>query len=597
MRFIQLLFSENFRLPLIILAGIILYLLLSASGFGQIAVFVILATVILGSFHTFKETFENLLHKQFGLDYIVIVAIMVSVFTGQWLVAGILSLMITSGRTLDEYAGTQAKKSLTQLIERIPDDILLWEKDAAGEKIKINAVKIGQEIYVRKGEVIPLDGILISDSGLTDESSLTGEPFLIEKLSGDQIRSGTLNSGNPMVIKVTKIAGDSTYNKIIELVKSAQKERSPMVRLADKYSTFFTLVTFSIAGITFFISGFDLNRVLAVLAIATPCPLLIATPIALIGGVNAAAKRNIIVKKLSALEILSKTDTIVFDKTGTLTIGQPIVSGIQNFSKKYSEKNILSIADALERNSVHPLAKALVTYAKSKNAPDLKALNIEETIGSGISGIINKQRFTLSKVKDSQGMTIELKQENTRIAIFKFDDQLKTDSKKIIEQLQKNGLALHIFTGDKKEAAQKIADQLGVSVSLRAEMSPQDKQNGIKDFQKDGKVVAMIGDGINDAPALALADAGLVFSHEEQTAASEAGDIVFLRGGLSDVSDIFKISKKTIDIALQSITVGIGASIIGMVFASVGLIAPIYGAALQEAIDVAVILNALRASV
>lgn len=597
MPFVKILFSENFRLPVLILSGILVYLLLIATGFKQTGIFIILATIIAGSFQLFKETLLGLTKKQFGLDYIAIVAILVSVFTGQFLVAGILALMITSGRTLDAYAGSQAKKSLTALIDRIPDEVLIWENDSAGEKIKISTAKIGQQIMVRKGEVIPLDGILISESGITDESSLTGEPYLIEKISGDQIRSGTLNLGNPIIVEITKIAGDSTYNKIVELVKQAQNERSPMVRLADKYSSFFTIVTFSIAAIAYVISGLDLNRVLSVLAIATPCPLLIATPIALIGGVSAAAKRKIIIKKLSAIETLSRADTIVFDKTGTLTIGAPVITKIQNFSKKYSEKEIISIADALERNSLHPLAKAVVALAKKIKAPLLKAKNIEETVGSGISGIINKERFTLSKVKESEGMTIEMTQGNKKIALFKFEDQLKTDSKNIIEQLQNSGLSIHIFTGDKKEAAEKIASQLGVSVQVRSEMSPKDKQDGIADFQKEGKVVAMIGDGINDAPALALADAGLVFSHEEQTASSEAADIVFLGGSLADVGESFRISKRTINIALQSIFVGIGASIVGMVFASIGLIPPIYGAGLQEAIDVAVILNALRASI
>lgn len=593
----KIIFSKYFRIPLVSFVGIVIYLILILLGVSLLANMVILSVTVLGSYQLFWESFKKITSKRFAVDYIAISAILVSLYTGQFLVAAILALMITSGRTLEEYAVSRAKQSLTKLIERIPDEVLLWEKEQPGKKVKIKSVSVGQEIFIRKGEVIPLDGILISPAGQTDESSLTGEPYFLDKIKGDILRSGTINIGGPIVIKVTKSEENSTYNKIIELVKKAQSEQSPFVRIADRYSGIFTIITLIIVVFTYLSSGFDLTRVLSVLAIATPCPLIIATPIALLGGVNAAAKKRVIVKRLASLESLAKVDTIVFDKTGTITLGQPTLTEVILSTDKFTRLKILGIAESLERNSLHPLAKAVVIYARNHQAPVLHAENIEEVIGHGISGVIDKQEFTLSKVKDEEGMTIELTSAGKRLGLFKFEDDLKADSKEQFKRLQKLGLILKIFTGDKLKAAQKVIKQINLDIEVKSQMSPEDKQAGIKQLQKEGRIVAMVGDGINDAPSLALANVGLVFSNEEQTSASEAADIVFLGGDFSLVLSSLQMAKRTIKIALQSIIFGIGLSIVGMVFASLGYIPPIYGAGLQELIDVAVILNALRASV
>lgn len=593
----KLLFSKQFRIPLVVLIGILAYLVLKLSGFELLATILIIAVTILGSYQLFLATLKDLIKKRFALDYIAILAISVSLYTQQFLVAAILALMITSGRTLEDYAVSKAKKSLTGLIERIPSDVLLWEKDKAGEKVKIKDVKVDQQIFIRKGEVIPLDGILISKTGQTDESSLTGEPYFIDKIEGDVLRSGTVNVGNPIVVKVTKTEGNSTYSKIIELVKKAQEEQSPFVRLADRYSTFFTIITLGIAAFAYFSSHYDLTRVLSVLAIATPCPLIIATPVALLGGVNSAAKRRIIVKKLASLEGLAKADTVVFDKTGTITLGRPKLTQVDIIDPEFSKQQILSIAESLERNSLHPLAKAVVAEAQANHVPARHAQNVNEVVGHGISGMVNKESFTLAKLKNDVGMSIELTLDSKRVAILRFEDELKSDSKTAFDKLLKLGLDLKIFTGDKKEAVEKIISQLNLDIEAQAQMSPQQKLAGVKSLQQAGKTVAMIGDGINDAPALALANVGLVFSNEEQTAASEAADIVFLGGDFSQVLTSLQIAKSTIKIAKQSIMFGIGASIVGMVLASFGYIPPIFGAGLQEVIDVAVIINALRASI
>jgi P-type E1-E2 ATPase len=363
-------FSEKviaFKVPLIILCSIMLYIVLLLIHQPMLGTLIIIAAVILGTYGMVVETIQSLLKKHFALDYIALLAIVIALFTKEYLVAGILALMISGGETLEAYGVSMAKMSLTKLIDRIPTDVLLWIKNQPDGRKKLPDVTIGDEIFIPKGGVIPLDGELVSEVGETDESSLTGEPYFIEKTKGDIIRSGTVNIGQPMVIRVTKTESDSTYKKIIDMVKAAEEERSPMVRLADQYSTYFTGITFVIATFAYVYSGYNLLSVLAVLAVATPCPLIIATPIALLGGMNAAAKKHIIMKHLAALEALSRVNVIVFDKTGTITLGTPTVVELK-LESGVKEMDVLRIADAVERNSLHPFAKAIVQYTTEKKS-------------------------------------------------------------------------------------------------------------------------------------------------------------------------------------------------------------------------------------
>lgn len=593
----------HFKLPLLILLCIILYILLPLLDITLLQIPIILLAIFLGSYNLFFTIIKSLLKKQFALDYIAVLAITVSLLTHQYLVGAVIALMLATGTTLEDYGIAQAKKTLSLLVDRIPQDIFIAKNGQPDHKEKIGNIELGQHIFIRKGEVVPLDGILLSTGSITDESSITGEPYFIEKLRGDMIRSGTINTGEPITIRVTKTEKDSTYNKIIELVRRAQEEKTPFIRLADRYSTIFTLITLAISCIAFSISH-NLDNVLAVLVIATPCPLIIATPIALLGGVSKAAKKRIIIKKLAALEVLSRINTFVFDKTGTITIGKPRLTKIEINDPSHSENQILAIAQALERNSLHPIAKTITEHAINKGISAPTATSIEEKIGSGISGTIHGIKYTLSKLENYEqtGMVIGLFKEKTQVALLHLEDMIKKESKQTISELKKLGLELHIFTGDKKVVADQIASQLDPHVHIQAELKPADKQRLIGNLKlkisNSGKktVVAMVGDGINDAPALARADVGIVFSNEEQTAASEAADIVILGGDFSHISRTIRIAKRTINIALQSILAGIGLSIIGMIFAAFGLIPPLFGAGLQEVIDVAVILNALRAS-
>lgn len=583
--------------PLLVLAGIILYLVFSlAVHNATAATAVALLSTALGSYKLILDVISSLKKGRFALDYIAILAILVSLFTGQYLVAAIIALMLSSGQTLEEYGVSQAKKNLSKLVDRIPNEVTLVNNDKSISKTKISLVKTGQKILVKKGEVVSLDGDLESEGAFIDESSLTGEPYTVEMVMGDLIRSGTVNVGHPIVIKVTKEEQDSTYAKIINLVKNTQEEKSPMVRLADRYSTIFTLVTLTIAAFAYFYSGGNFISVLSVLVIATPCPLILATPIALIGGINAASKRNIVVKKLASVEVLSKVKALIFDKTGTITLGVPAVTKFEVINKKYAPKKVLQIAEAIERNSLHPLAKAVVKFISKQKITKIHATGIEEKIGSGISGKFEGERFGLTKVESGEGMQVGLFQGKTLIAAFKFEDRVRPDSKAVVGKLKMMGIKLFVFTGDKLEATKRIVSKLGKNIEIKAECTPEEKQKGVEQLKKQKIVTAMVGDGVNDAPALALADVGMVFSNEEQTAASEVADVVILGSDFASVYSSISIAKKTITIALQSILFGIGLSIVGMVFASFGYIPPIWGAGLQEAIDVVVIINALRSS-
>ena len=588
---------DLFAIPVIAVVGIVGYLvLLYLVHSPHVANIIILASIAVGSFDQVRNAIASLVKRQFALDYIAILAITTGIISGEFLVADVIVLMLASGEALEKYAVARAKKSLTALTDRIPNTVLLWDGDDIGGKVKIAEVRVGQEIFVRKGEVIPLDGILVSDIGEADESSLTGEPYEIEKIKGDTIRSGTINTGKPMIISVTHAEKESTYHKIVTMVAEAQSEQSPMIRLADRYSSIFTIITLGIAGAAFLFTH-NLHDVLAVLVIATPCPLILATPIALIGGMNALGRRKVIVKNLVSIETLSRVTDIMFDKTGTITLGRPRVTSVDMHTTSLKTSDILSIGEAIERNSLHPLAKAIIAKARFDKVKHAMATNVHEEVGYGITGVIGNKPYVLSKVKGASGFAIELTSRGKRLAIVHFEDQLKVESKRVLRLLKSSGLHLSIYTGDKKDSTKQILERLGaIDIDIRTDCTPEDKMRGIKRLRQRGHVTAMVGDGINDAPAIAASDVGMVFASGEQTAASEAADLVFLGGNFSLVFESLQIAKRTIAIAMQSIGFGIGLSIVGMIFAAFGFIPPLAGAILQEAIDVSVIFNALRAS-
>ncbi len=579
-------------LPFMVVLGLIAYLILSLAHLTTLSIMVAFVTILAGSYPLIAESIEDIKNKQFGLDYIAILAIVVALITHEYLVGIILGLMLATGRNLEDFASKLAKKSLSSLAERIPHDVGVENNGAVASR-PVGSIHVNDIIVVRKGEVIPLDGLLLSPAAVVDESSLTGEAFPADKYSGDLLRSGILNLESVIRVKVTKSEKDSTYKKIVQLVERAQSEKAPLVRLADKYSLYFTVITLIISAIAYLLHP-NLEAILAVLVVATPCPLILATPIALIGGMNAQAQRRIIIKKLSSIESLSRVDTVIFDKTGTLTLGKPHVSKFILHSR-IDRDRLLSIAGSIERNSLHPLAKAIVDYtAKGKT---MEVTSVAEVVGKGISGVIDGKKYLLAKINSSDSaMRIGIFLNGTVLGEFVFEDQLKLESKKTIESLKNLNMTIKIFTGDKLSTAVELVKKIGIEIEVKAGLKPEDKQKGIEDLKHEGRTVVMVGDGINDAPALALSDVGMVFANDEQTAASEAADIVLLGGNFSSVLYSILSAKRTISIAKQSILWGIGLSILCMILAALGYIPPLAGSLIQEAIDVAVILNALRAA-
>ena len=442
--------------------------------------------IIPGSVQVLIEGVVSFSKKDFSIDYLAILTIAVSLASQQLLIGSVIVLMITGGNALEKYAQARARSSLTSLTNRIPHDVLLYQNETQNKLVKIENVKIGQKIFVRKGEVIPLDGILASEYSQIDESSLTGEPYFVDKLKGDKIRSGTINMGASIIIKVTKEDKDSTYRQIINMVRKAQEEKSPMIRMAHQYNWIFTVIALAISGGAY-LYWHNFNYILAVLVIATPCPLLLATPVALIGGMSANARKKIIVKDLGSIEDLSRADTLVFDKTGTITLGKPILKKINIIDKKYNKSKILSIAEAIERNSLHPVAQAIIKEARKEKVQGLVASEVEEKPGSQISGKVGSKKFTLLKGEESSSDDVHLVEGKKLIAEFIFDDVIKSDAKPIIKKLEGYGMDIHVFTGDKKAAAEKLKSEIDMNVDVQYEMSPEEKQKGIKFLKKKGK--------------------------------------------------------------------------------------------------------------
>lgn len=587
-------YRDLFIIPLAIITGIIWYFILRSFDQWQIANYLIILTIIIGSAQLIQDTYHSIINREFALDYLAIIAILVWVFSGDYIVAAVIVLMMAGWWALEKYGIAQAKQSLTWLIDRIPNTVTVIHEGEYTPTPR-ESVMIGSDILIKKGEVIPLDGVLVSPNASIDESSVTGEPYPQDHTQGNVITSGTVNIGETIIITVTRVDADSTYNQIIQLVASAQQDKSPFIRLADRYSIIFTIIALSIAAIAYWIHR-DIHYVLAVLVIATPCPLILATPIALMWGMSSAARKLIIVKNLTAIEALSRVDALVFDKTGTITLGKPEFVDIEIYDDTLDHDMVLAIAGSIENNSVHPLAKAIVRYMQDQKISPIITTNITEVVWHSITGEYQWHSYRLGKVYNDVGMSIGMRQDDVLVAKFILEDRIKSDSVDVIRSLLHDKLLVSVYTGDNTQAANQIVSQIDPMIKVVADCTPQDKQAGITQLHEQWRVVAMVWDGINDAPALALADVGMVFSNNEQTATTEAADVVFLNGNFRNVVDVLHISSQAVLIAKQAIWFGIWLSTVGMIVASLWYIQPIVWAGLQELIDVVAIVYALKAS-
>ena len=558
-----------------------------------------------------REMIESIKAKEYGLDLLALTAIIASLLMGEFLAAIVVVLMITGGEALEDYAQEKAKKELTDLLKRAPK-IAHKKVGKVFKNVAIDSVKKGDILLVKPGEVIPVDATIIKGITSLDESALTGESLPVDKKVGNKLLSGSINQQASIEIKALSTSHNSQYEQIIHLVSEAASSRSPMVRLADRYSVQFTLVAFTLAAIAWIVSGHPL-RALEVLVVATPCPLLIATPAAIVSGMSRAASQGIIVKNGGALETLADLKAIAFDKTGTLTKGIPEVSHVISHGKGVSQDDVLRYAAAVEAHSTHSLAKSVIHEAKLRKVSVPNALKASEIIGSGVKATVGgksvlagKLTFLedggikvptsgeMEKIVDQTAIFIAL--EGVFIGAITFSDVLRPETIETVRRLRHEfQLKTMMLTGDRKTVAARIAKNIGIT-NIQAECLPADKLNYLAVFRKKNKPIAFVGDGINDAPSLSAADVGIALGAKGSTAASESADVVIMLEDFSKVADSIHIGKRAVMIAKQSIFVGIGLSIGLMIVAGVsGIIKPVYGALLQELVDIIVILNALRA--
>jgi heavy metal translocating P-type ATPase len=559
---------------------------------------------------------RTLLRGDVGVDAVALVSMAGALALGQYAAGAVIALMLAGGNALEEVAGRRARRELTALVERAPR-IAHRRRAEVIEEVAVDEVLVGDIVVVRAGEVIPVDGIVVSEQAVVDESALTGEPLPSTLVRGGSVQSGTGNAGDAFELRAVRPASESAYAALVRLVREAEAQRAPFVRLADRYAVVLLLVTTALAGVAWALSG-DSLRALAVFVVATPCPLILAAPIALVSGVSRAARAGVVVKGAGVIEKLGAVRTVLLDKTGTLTLGTPEVERVVVFDG-VPEAELLRLAASVDQLSVHALAEALVHQAEARGCELSFPEGVVERLGQGIEGTVAGHRVAVGSAAwlvergydgDPEAVARRLDVENgagrakilvgidSRVAgAIVMADRPRADADELVGSLRVAGVRhLAMVTGDRRPVAEEVAHWLGVD-KVYAEHSPEEKLEVVRAMQARPELrpVAMVGDGVNDAPALALADVGIAMGLAGATVASETADAVILVDRVDRVADAVRIGRRSLGIARQSVLAGMALSGLAMVFAALGFIAPVIGALLQEAIDVAVILNALRA--
>ena len=556
---------------------------------------------------------RDLLTGRFGVDAIALVSMSGAIVLGQPLAGTVVALMYSGGTVLEDIAVARAEHDLRSLVDRAPREAHR-RVDSRIEEVPIGAIAAGDQLLVHAGEVVPVDGVVTSSAATIDESALTGEPIPVVKARGAAILSGSLNAGETFDMTVTSVAGESTYAGIVRLVTAAQTAKAPFVRLADRYALMFLPVTLALAFIAWLISG-DLLRSLAVLVAATPCPLILAAPVAFIAGVAQAARRGILVKGGGPLEALARAHTVLFDKTGTLTVGGARLLSVEVAPGETADE-VLMLGASLEQASHHVIANAIVQAATERGLSLKVPEQVRESMGSGLHGVIEGRRvaagsrdliFAGGHAHATEWASRATRRASWRSALIVFvavegrpigalllADELRSDTPRAIRLLREAGIArIVMVTGDRAAAAQAIGAALDLDAVL-ADRVPSDKVDAVRSEQRLHPTI-MVGDGINDAPALASADVGIALGARGASASSEAADVVILADRLDRVGEAIMIAQRARRIAIESIVAGMGLSTLAMLAATFGWLLPVPAAILQEVIDVAVILNALRA--
>ncbi|TIO04542.1 heavy metal translocating P-type ATPase [Mesorhizobium sp.] len=548
---------------------------------------------------------------RFGVDAIALVSMSAALLFDQPLAAVVVAIMYAGGTVLEDFARGRAERNLKALTDRSPR--VAHRKSAQGtDTISVDQVAIGDELLVRAGELLPVDGILLDALASLDESAVTGEPLTERRRAGDMLRSGTLNAGESFTMRASALAEQSTYAAIVRMVAAAQTAKAPFIRMADRFALFLLPATLLVAGTAWYVSG-DPIRALAVLVVATPCPLILAAPVAFIGGVSRAARAGILMKGSAALEALAQVRTAIFDKTGTLTVGGAELIEI-DAAPGHDANTLLQLLASLEQASHHVLADSIIRVARGRNLVLSHPYNVREYRGAGLKGRVDKvsmaagsralvlvdkplPRWAESGEKRYRGepvLRVFVALDGRLAGIFTFGDALRVDARGALSNLRSAGIRrMVMLTGDDSVAAKRVSALLALD-TIVADAMPAEKVAAVEAEQALAPTM-MVGDGINDAPALAAATVGVAMGARGASASSEAADVIVLTDRLQPVADAVRIAQRTRTIALQSIIAGLALSAVAMAAAAMGQITPVAGALLQEGIDIAVILNALRA--
>ena len=578
----------------------------SQSGPGNVAW---ITSAALGIVFSLMSTVRSLRRGQLGVDIIALLALVGALCVREFLAAAVVSVMLASGATIEVWAAGQARRDLRALLERAPHIAHRYHGDQL-VTVALIEVAPGDLLMVATGELVPVDGMIASDSATLDESALTGESLPFERARGENLRSGALNAGAPFDMRATTNSADSTYSGIVRLVREAESSQPPFVRLADHYALGFLGLTLIGAGLAWTLGG--ANRAVAVLVVATPCPLILAAPVAFVSGLSRAARRGIVIKGGAVLERLARCTTVLMDKTGTLTRGNPKLVNIVT-ADNVDPNDILGAAASLDQLSPHVLASAIVRAALEKGLILTVPHDVKEVLGVGISGSVAGRRVSvghapweglsgtpswarsaLRRVRLDGSLTVVVSQDGEPAGILVFEDPLRFEAPRMIRALRRYGVArIVMVSGDRVEVAETVGAVIGLDDVL-AERTPSEKLEIVRAESASAPTI-MIGDGINDAPALALSDVGIAIGTRGASAATEAADVVITVDTIDRVVEAIALAHRTVRIARQSVMVGMVMSLLAMCAAGAGLLPTVDGAILQEVIDVAAILNALRA--
>jgi heavy metal translocating P-type ATPase len=544
-----------------------------------------------------------------GLDIVAALSMTAALVFGETLAGNVVALMYAGGQVLESFAQGRARREMSALLGRVAHTAMRF-RGAVIDEVPIAEIAPGDELMIRNGEVIPVDGTVVKGPALLDLSALTGESIPARLEAGGEVLSGATSVGPAFRMAAARPASESTYAGIVRLVEAAQQSRAPMVRLADRYAWWFLLLTVVLAGAAWVWAG-DPIRALAVLVVATPCPLILAVPVAVISGMSRSAGSGVLIKNGGTLEQLAKVGTAILDKTGTLTHGSAEVVQIRT-AGKMSADEVLRLAASLDQASGHVLAAALIRAARARSLALSPPTGVHETPGAGLEGTVDGRQVLVggnsfvharSGSMDPHELHLDLGSELATVAVavdgavagvIVLEDQVRPDAGELLQQLRASGISrIVLASGDRAEIAEAVGRALQVD-AVRGELSPDQKVTVVVEEQARAPVL-MVGDGVNDAPALAAADVGVAMGARGAAASSEAAGVVLLVDEIQPLAKAISIARRTRRIALQSVYVGLGLSVAGMVLAALGHLAPVQGALLQEAIDVAVILNALRA--